>query len=166
MSSVARLLGAEKLREVTPERFYSELPKLRGKVSDRAILRAIHFIDENERVLSETNALKRGDFDSFLKLVHESGQSSWRLLQNIYPHESVQDQSAALALTWCERLLGDTGACRIHGGGFGGTIQAFVKVSEAGRFKTDMEILTGNGSCCFLQIRDAGAVEIVLENTI
>ncbi|PKM74495.1 MAG: galactokinase [Firmicutes bacterium HGW-Firmicutes-16] len=162
MSSVARLLGAVKLRDVPPERFYAELFKLRGPVSDRALLRAMHFFNENERVLSETDALKCGDFERFLSRVRESGRSSWTLLQNIYPHESLRDQSAALTLAWCERLLDNSGACRIHGGGFGGTIQAFVKVSEAQRFKADMELLTGVGSCRFLQIRDAGAVEIVL----
>lgn len=162
MTNVAKLLKADKLRDVPPERFYSELPKLRTQVSDRALLRAMHFFSENERVRFETDALKRGDFDSFLKLVRESGRSSIMLLQNIYPHEEVQDQSAAVALAWCERLLGDTGACRIHGGGFGGTIQAFMRASEAQRFKADMELLTGIGSCCFLQIRDAGAIEIVL----
>lgn len=160
MTDVAKLLNADKLRDVPSERFYSELPKLRTQVSDRALLRAMHFFSENERVRFETDALKRGDFVSFLKLVRESGRSSFMLLQNIYPHEAVKDQSAALALAWCERLLGDSGACRIHGGGFGGTIQAFVKVSAAERFKAEMELLTGAGSCCFLQIRDAGAVEI------
>ncbi len=162
MTSVARLLGVDKLRDVSSERFYSELPKLRGQVSDRALLRAMHFFNEDERVLSETDALKRGDFDSFLSLVRESGHSSWTLLQNIYPHQSLQDQSAALSLAWCESLLDGKGACRIHGGGFGGTIQAFVPVGASDSFKKDMELLTGIGSCRFLQTRDAGAVEIVL----
>ena len=134
---------------------------MRAQLTDRALLRAIHFFNENERVGSELDALKQGDFEGFLRLVRESGQSSWMLLQNIYPHESLQDQSAAIALAWCERLLCGKGACRIHGGGFGGTIQAFVLISEAQRFKEGMEELIGVGSCHFLQIRDAGAVEIV-----
>ena len=162
MTDVARLLHADKLRDIPSEEFYEELPKLRGQVSDRALLRAMHYFSENGRVLSELEALKRGDFDCFLRLVRESGLSSWMLLQNIYPHMSLQDQSAALALSWCERLLGDTGAYRIHGGGFGGTIQAFVPASESKNFKNGMELLTGVGSCRFLQIRDAGAVEIIL----
>ena len=161
MSGVAQLLGADKLRGISKERFFAELPKLRAQLTDRALLRAIHFFNENERVGSELDALKQGDFEGFLRLVRESGQSSWMLLQNIYPHESLQDQSAAVALAWCERLLCGKGACRIHGGGFGGTIQAFVPISEAQRFKEGMEELTGVGSCHFLQIRDAGAVEIV-----
>ena len=161
MTGIAQLLGADKLRDIPPERFYAELPKLRTQVSDRAMLRAMHFFNENERVLSELNALKCGDFESFLALVRESGRSSWMLLQNIYPHESLQDQSAAVALAWCERLLGTNGACRIHGGGFGGTIQAFVPASAVLSFKADMEALTGVGSCHFLRIRDAGAVEVV-----
>jgi len=161
MESVAGLLNADKLRGVSPERFYAELPQLRGQVSDRALLRAMHFFNENERVLSELDALKKGDFDSFLELVRESGRSSWMLLQNIYPHESLNVQSAAMALAWCEHLLDGKGACRIHGGGFGGTIQAFVPSSSAEQFKEKMELLNGAGSCRFLRIRDAGAVEIV-----
>lgn len=161
MESVARLLNADKLRDVPPERFFTELPKLRTKVSDRALLRSMHFFDENERVLSELDALKKRDFDRFLELVRESGRSSFMLLQNIYPHDSLRDQSAAMALAWCVRLLDGKGACRIHGGGFGGTIQAYVPVLESQRFKEKMELLTGEGSCRFLQIRDAGAVEIV-----
>ena len=161
MSSIAELFGKNKLRDVSPERFYAELPNLRTKVSDRALLRAVHYFNENERVLCELEALKSNDFGTFLKLVRESGLSSWTLLQNIYPHESLQDQSAALTLAWCERLLSGEGACRVHGGGFGGTIQAFVPISKAQQFKLSMETLTGIGSCRFLQIRDAGAVEIV-----
>ena len=161
MVAVARLFGADRLRDVPQESFYAKLPEMRGQVSDRALLRAVHFFGENERAFCETEALKRGDFDGFLKLVRESGRSSYMHLQNIYPNGSVQDQSAAVALAWCERLLGGTGACRIHGGGFGGTIQAFVKVSETERFKAGMELLTGAHSCRFLQIRDAGAIEIV-----
>ncbi len=160
MTGIAKLLNADRLREVDPGLFYAELPALRTHSSDRALLRAMHFFSENERVLSELDALKHGDFKSFLKLVRESGRSSWMLLQNIYPHLSLQDQSAALALAWCERLLGDAGACRIHGGGFGGTIQAFVPVELSQSFRADMEFLTGAGSCRFLRIRDAGAVEI------
>ena len=161
MTEIAQIFHVNKLRDITPEKFYAELPNLRVKVSDRALLRAMHFFNENERVLSELEELKNRNFERFLELVRESGRSSWMLLQNIYPHESLQDQSAAVALAWCERVLGTDGACRIHGGGFGGTIQAFVPASAAESFKSDMEALTGKGSCHFLQIRDAGAVEIV-----
>ncbi|NCB74083.1 MAG: galactokinase [Clostridia bacterium] len=162
MSSVAQLLGGERLRDLTKERFFEELPHLRGKVSDRALLRAIHFFSENERVLLGLEALKKKDFESFLQLERESGLSSYMHLQNIYPSGAVSDQSAALALAWCERLLGEKGAFRIHGGGFGGTVQAFVPTSSAEQFKTDMELLTGAGSCRFHKIRDAGAAEIIL----
>ena len=162
MTAVAQLLSADRLRDVTKVRFFEELPSLRGKISDRALLRAAHFFNENERVLHGLEALEKGDFESFLQLERESGLSSWMHLQNIYPSGAIADQSAALALAWCERLLGGGGACRIHGGGFGGTIQAFVPTSAAERFKQDMELLTGFGSCRFLKIRDAGAVEIVL----
>ncbi len=162
MSSVARLLGADRLRDVTKAQFFEELPNLRGKVPDRAILRAVHFFSENERVPHGLEALKSGKFDTFLQLERESGLSSWMHLQNIYPSGAVSDQSAALALAWCEKLLDGRGACRIHGGGFGGTIQAFVPGAEAEDFKEKMELLTGFGSCRFLKIRDAGAAEIIL----
>ena len=161
MENISRLLNADKLRGVSPKRFYAELPKLKGQVSDRALLRSMHFFNENERVLSELDALKKGDFETFLELVRESGRSSWMLLQNVYPHESLDDQSAAMTLAWCEHLLDGKGACRIHGGGFGGTIQAFVPSYSAEQFKSKIELLNGAGSCRFLRIRDAGAVEIV-----
>lgn len=161
MAAVAGLLNADKLRDIEPGRFYAALPGLRGSVPDRALLRAMHYFDENARVSSELDALQRGDFESFLRLVRESGDSSWMLLQNIYPSAAVYDQPAAVALAWCRRLLGPAGACRIHGGGFGGTIQAFVPIGVAERFREDMECLTGAGSCRFLKIREAGAVEIL-----
>jgi galactokinase len=160
MTSVARCFGADKLRDIAPERFYQELPNLKKRVTDRALLRAMHYFGENVRVQSELEALKRGDIGSFLKLVRDSGDSSWMLLQNITPNGSARDQPAALALAWCRRLLGDSGACRIHGGGFGGTVLAFVHVDAAERFRADMETLTGAGSCRFLKVREAGAVEI------
>lgn len=162
MTEIAQLLNAERLRDLPADKFYWELPNLRSKVSDRALLRAMHYYNENERVSSELVALKTGDFDRYLELVRESGRSSWMLLQNIYPHNSIKDQSAAITLALCERLLGNAGACRIHGGGFGGTIQAYVPIEIAQQFKNNMELLTGAGSCRFLQIRDYGAVEIVL----
>jgi galactokinase len=160
MTAVARILNADKLRDIEPGRFFDALPSLRGTVADRALLRAIHYFDENARVLSEISALEQGDMKSFLSLVRESGDSSWRLLQNIYPGAAVSHQPAALVLAWCRRLLGSDGACRIHGGGFGGTIQAFVPESAAPRFAEEMERLTGAGTCRFLKLRQAGAVEI------
>lgn len=163
MSDVAGCLGAEKLREVDPVRFYDALPELRNQVTDRALLRAAHYFEENERVQRAQEALGTGDFETYLRLVRESGRSSWKLLQNIYPGKAVRDQSAALTLFWCERLLNGTGACRIHGGGFGGTIQAYVPVDAAQRFKEQMEQLTGFGSCRFLKLRDIGASEILCD---
>jgi galactokinase len=119
-----------------------------------------HFLTAPSVDAGQVDALKRGDFDMYLRLVRESGRSSWKLLQNIYPGKAVRDQSAALALFWCERLLAGAGACRIHGGGFGGTIQAFIPEGEKRQFKTAMEALTGSGSSRFLGIRSFGAVEI------
>ncbi len=162
MTDIANYLDADMLRIIEPEQFYNVLPDMKKHVSDRALLRAMHFFDENARVKHAQDALERRDFERYLRLVRESGLSSWMLLQNIYPTGSIQDQSAALALAWCQRLLGLSGACRIHGGGFGGTIQAYVPVDAVQSFKTKMELLTGVGSCQFLHIRDAGAVEIIL----
>jgi galactokinase len=162
MRSVANLLNGDQLNDIQPERFYAALPEMGAHVSHRALLRAMHFFEERHRVGRALNALKNGDFDEYLTVVRDSGRSSWTMLQNIYPGGSVSNQSAALALAWCERLLGGKGTCRIHGGGFGGTIQAFVPVGNVQLFMDQMERLTGKGSCRFLQIRDAGAVEIIL----
>ncbi len=151
MAAVAERLNARARRDVAPARFYDALPALRRQVSDRALLRAMHYFGENERAAAGLDALESGDFHAFLRLARESGESSWTLLQNIYPAASVQDQPAALALAWCRRLLGEDGACRIHGGGFGGTLLAFVPLGARQCFSQDMERLTGDGSCRFLK---------------
>ena len=161
MAAVAESLGARELRDIAPEHFYRALPGLRAWVTDRALLRAMHYFGENARVQAQTEALQNGDFERFLKLVRESGDSSWTLLQNITPGASVGSQPAALTLAWCRRLLGSVGACRIHGGGFGGTVLAFVPTEDAARFTEEMEALNGAGSCRFLTIREAGAVELL-----
>lgn len=164
MNAVAGLFGQNRLRDVNREEFYAALPSLKGRVTDRALLRAMHFYDENERVRQELSALRRGDMQGFLQLVQESGDSSWKLLQNIVPGGAVADQSTALALAWSRHLLGSSGACRIHGGGFGGTIQAYVPIESAELFRQDIESMTGAGSFRFLRLRDAGAAEIENRN--
>ncbi len=126
LGKICETLGKRWLREVSEEEFFSNLPALRTAAGDRAILRAIHFYGENKRAVLQTNALINGDFDTYLRLVRESGQSSWRLLQNIVPTGAVKNQEAAITLALAEKLLDGQGACRIHGGGFAGTIQAYV----------------------------------------
>ena len=161
MREAAGKFGKSRLRDIDPDVFYENVPLLKGELSDRALLRAMHFFNENERVLQVFGALRRGDFNRFLYLIGESGRSSWMLLQSIFPPGAVCNQASALALTWCERLLDRKGACRVHGGGFGGTILAFVPSSEKFTFSQNMGMLTGPGSCRFYSIREAGAVELI-----
>ena len=138
------------------ETFFAKLPEIRGQVPDRAILRAIHFYQENIRVKAQLYALKHNDFDAFLQLVSESGRSSWMYLQNITPAGYVEHQEVALALAMCDQLLQGRGAFRVHGGGFAGTVQAFVPMELLKDFKAKIEAVLGEGSCHVLSIRPVG----------
>ena len=140
--------------------FMEALPNLRGKVSDRAILRAIHFYQENKRVMEQKKALLENDFDGFLGLVTKSGYSSWMYLQNISPAGATQHQEVAVALAMCDTLLNGRGAYRVHGGGFAGTVQAFVPVDMLEEFKSGIERVLGEGSCHVLHIRNEGGVRL------
>ena len=126
MKAVAAFFGKEVLREVDEADVLRNLPALRKEVGDRAVLRALHFFADNERVVKQADALANGEMDTFLALINESGHSSWEKLQDITPAGAVQEQSMAVALAVAERALKGRGACRVHGGGFAGTIQAFV----------------------------------------
>ena len=161
LGEVCAHFGRRVLREVPETEFYAELPVLRRKAGDRAVLRAIHIYEENRRVDLQVKALREGDFDAFLRLVTASGLSSWRLLQNVTPAGYTHHQEVAVALTVCEKLLGGRGACRVHGGGFAGTIQAFVPLDMLERFQAEMEGLLGDGSCHVLSIRPVGGVRLV-----
>ena len=156
MGAVAAFFGKEVLREVSQEQVLSHLPALRERAGDRAVLRALHFFADDARAEEEADALARGDMDAFLALVKESGRSSWELLQNITPAGAVQEQAMAVALTVAERALGGRGACRVHGGGFAGTIQAFVPLDELEAFRAETEGALGAGSCHVLSIRPVG----------
>ena len=136
------------------------LPTLRGQVPDRAILRAIHFYQENKRVQAQKKALQENDFDTFLRLTTQSGYSSWMYLQNISPAGATQHQEVAVALAMCDTLLKGRGAYRVHGGGFAGTVQAFVPMDMLEEFKTGMERVLGEGSCHVLSIRNEGGVRL------
>lgn len=160
MKSVAEYFGKDVLREVPAEDFYKNLPELREKVSDRAVLRAIHFYHDNETAKEEADALKQGDFALFQKLVRNSGKSSFQYLQNVYSPAHPEEQGVSLGLAISEEVLGDAGACRVHGGGFAGTIQAFVPFHLLGAYKARMEELFGAGSCYILNIREAGGTKI------
>ena len=156
MKSVAAFFGQEVLRDVEEESFYANLPAVRQACGDRAILRAIHFFEENKRVQKQISALKNNDFKAFLHLVTESGKSSWMLLQNVVPESTQQD--IAVALTLAEHLLCGHGAVRVHGGGFAGTIQAFVPNDMLDAFKQEMEKVLGIDSCHVLSIRSEGGI--------
>ena len=156
MKAVCGFFGKQVLREVPEEDFWAKLPLLREKVTDRAILRAAHIFRENARVLAQREALKNGDFDTFLQLVRESGRSSWMYLQNIYPAGATKKQEMSVALMLCQQLLDGRGACRVHGGGFAGTVQAFVPMDLLESFKTGIEAVLGQGSCHIMNIRSKG----------
>ncbi len=160
LKAVCRFYGREFLRDVPEEQFYQRLPEARGAAGDRAILRAVHVYEENKRVLRQVRALRDGDFSAFLEGVKASGESSWRLLQNVVPAGRTTHQEVALALTLAEKLLDGRGACRVHGGGFAGTIQAFVPLDQLDEFKSGMERALGEGKCHVLSITpDGGKLE-------
>ena len=156
MGAVAAFFGKEVLREVSQEQVLSHLPALRERAGDRAVLRALHFFADDARAEEEADALARGDMDAFLALVKESGRSSWEFLQNITPAGAVREQAMAVALAVAERALKGRGACRVHGGGFAGTIQAFVPLDSLEAFRAETEGALGAGSCHVLSIRPVG----------
>ncbi len=161
MKAVAAALGKEHLGEVDPAAFEEALPLLYGKLSHRAILRAFHFFSENERVLRQKDALLRGDFKSFLKDVCLSGESSFCYLQNVYNVSDPSEQPLSVGLALSRHLLekaGEPAAWRVHGGGFAGTIQAFVPLSYLDEYRFGMERVFGQGSCKKLTIRPFGAI--------
>ena len=160
LKELCAFFGKQYLRQIPENEFMEALPRLRGKVSDRAILRAIHVYRENERVAAQTTALKAGAIDTFLQLCKESGHSSWMYLQNICPTGAVQNQAVGFALALCDTLLNGRGAYRVHGGGFAGTVQAFVPVDMLDQFKANIESNLGQGSCHVLNIRTYGGIRV------
>jgi len=162
MKAVAAELGAKVLRQVTIDQVLEITPKIREKVGDRAILRAIHFQGDNQRVVDQVVALENNDFKSFLSMVVDSGFSSYMYNQNIYPVNNVREQGVSLALALSELVLKGQGAWRVHGGGFAGTIQAFVPQNLLDKYITTLEHVFGKGSCHNLFIRQKGADKIDL----
>ncbi len=160
MKSVARELGAEVCREIHTDDLIQKIKSLRPKVGDRAILRAFHFLDDNVRVLDQVAALESGDFKKFLSLVNESGNSSFKWLQNIYTIKNVQEQGVTLALALTEQYISDLGegACRVHGGGFAGTIQVFLPNAGVSKYIKLIESVFGNGTAQVLGIRPYGTL--------
>ena len=158
--AVAAYFGKEVLTQIEEHDFYAAIPALRAACGDRAVLRAVHFYQENARVPQQVAALERGDFDTFLQLVKQSGHSSYMYLQNVIPAGCKQHQDVALALAMCEYFLQGKGAYRVHGGGFAGTVQAFVPYDILDAFVAGIDGVLGNGACHVLRIRPQGGVEL------
>lgn len=162
MKEIAQFFDCETLRQLALPDITLNINELRARFGDRAVLRAIHFFNENERVDKLVHALKAGSFEDFLSSVKESGDSSFKYLQNIYANTDVKHQCLSIALNVAETSLHRKGACRVHGGGFAGTIQAFVPLEDLKQFKMNMEKVFGNGSCHVLTVRPIGGTEVTL----
>ena len=160
MNSVAEHFGKPYLRAVDEAEFIKALPELRGKLSDRAVLRAAHFFNDNKNAADEAAALEAGDFAKFLEIVKNSGNSSYKLLQNIYSCRKPEEQGLSVGIWASERVLNGRGAVRVHGGGFAGTIQAFVPVECAEEYTAEMNRIFGGGSCLELRVRPVGGVKL------
>ena len=161
MKAVANYFGKEVLRNVTYEEVVKEIARLRSTLGDRSVMRAMHFLCENKRVAQEVKALKAGDMNLFLENVKASGDSSYKYLQNVYSNHDVQHQNVSVALMMSDILLGTEGVCRVHGGGFAGTIQAFVKNDFVKTYKEQMDHIFGEGSCKDLRIRKYGGIKVL-----
>ena len=159
MKAVAAFLGKEVLTEIDEADFYARISEVRAACGDRAVMRAIHFYQENARVPQQVAALRAGDFDKFLSLVKQSGYSSYMYLQNVIPAGYKAHQDVAVALALCEHYLAGRGAYRVHGGGFAGTVQAFVPYDILDSFVAGIDGALGKGACHVLSIRPEGGVE-------
>ncbi len=159
LRAVCGFFGKEVLTQIEESEFIANMAALREKFGDRAVLRAYHFYKENARVPKEVAALKAGDFPRFLQLVKESGYSSWMYLQNVIPAGYKTNQDVALSLALCEHYLQGQGAYRVHGGGFAGTVQAFVPTELLESFRKGIDAVLGDGACHVLSIRPHGGVE-------
>lgn len=161
MKQVAQFFGKKVLLEVSRDMLLSQITKIRQEVGDRGVLRALHFICENERVRREVEALKEGKIDEFLSMVKASGDSSFKYLQNVYSNSNVQHQNVSIALALSDMLLGENGVSRVHGGGFAGTIQAFVKNEAVEDYQKQMDLVFGEGACSILKIRKYGGRRVL-----
>ena len=161
MSEVAAAFGKTVLREVDEAEFLKSIPSLRRQCGDRAVLRSMHFFAENRRAVAEKEALEKGNFEKFRQLVIASGRSSAMYLQNVYTGVNPEKQDMSVALALAESILDGRGAVRVHGGGFAGTIQAFVPNDMLRYFKTTMESVLGKDACHVLTIRPAGGVVLL-----
>ena len=160
MKMVAKYFGKNTLSEVNEEEFYKNIIKIRGFAGDRAVLRSIHFFDENKRVEKEVKALAENDFETFLKNITDSGNSSWKYLQNVYTNSAPNEQGITVALSLSEKFLNERhiGATRVHGGGFAGVIMAMVPEKYSDEYIAYMDKFMGKGSCYKMKIRPYGSI--------
>ena len=163
LKQICVYFGKEVLTQISEADFFAAIPALRKICPDRAVLRAIHFYQENARVPQQVEALRRGDFAAFLELVKQSGYSSYMYLQNVIPAGYVEHQDVAVSLALCEHYLRGKGAYRVHGGGFAGTVQAFVPFELLDSFRAGIDAVLGQGACHVLSIRPQGGVEMEVE---
>ena len=159
LKNICGFFGKDVLTQIDEQDFIANMAQLRELFGDRAVLRAYHFYKENARVPQQVAALRNGDFDKFLQLVKQSGYSSWMYLQNVIPAGYREHQDVALSLALCENYLNGRGAYRVHGGGFAGTVQAFVPMDMLETFRTGIDAVLGEGACHVLSIRPHGGVE-------
>lgn len=161
MKSVAAILGKNVLRECKKEDVVIRAKEIREKCGDRALMRAIHFFNENDRVDAMKNALQNGDLNAYFGGVLASGKSSFCYLQNVYTTKNVAEQGLSLALCLTDGFMnGKEGAFRVHGGGFAGTIQAYIKESDAAEYRALMDSVFGEGACLILRVRADGAIKV------
>ena len=161
MRAAAAVLGKEVLHGTSIEDLLNNADEIREKAGDRAFLRAIHFVTENIRVQNAVAALRAEDFDGFLKMIKASGDSSYKYLQNVYTNQDVVHQNVSVALAVSDAILGSNGVCRVHGGGFAGTIQAFVKNEAVKEYKETLDKVFGEGACAVLKIRKYGGMKVL-----
>ncbi len=160
MKQVANFFNKNVLREVDEQDFYQQIPAIRKATNDRAVLRAMHLFNENKRVEQAVGALNDLDFDTFKQTIKASGESSYKYLQNCYSPHDAGNQAVSLAIALSEDILQDKGVCRVHGGGFAGTIQAFVEDDFVETYKTEIEKYFGEGSCHILKVRKYGGKKV------
>ena len=160
MHKVADYFGKNYLKEVRPEEFLENIPDIRKSCGDRAVLRALHFYTDDARVSDEVKALEDGDIQLFKKLICDSGNSSFKHLQNVYSNRDINEQSVSLALALTGEMLGEKAGYRVHGGGFAGTIQVFIPTEMVAEYKAYIEKYFGEGSCHVLKIRKYGGMRV------
>ncbi len=160
MNAIANYFGKKVCRDITKEQLLENASKLRAEIGDRAVMRAYHFLEENERVINQINALKNNDINTYLKLMNESGLSSFMYLQNCFSITSSKSMGVALGICLTKDFLKGEGACRVHGGGFAGTIQALVPISRVDEYKKFMDSIFGDGSAVKIRVRQSPVCEI------